>query len=248
MPPKPAKEVVKAEVPAEVVDEQESIKAAPEFGFGKFEYVNQATYQGNWKLMNGKKCKHGHGKMTSPGIQSGDRSFGLEEYDGDWSEDKMHGYGRYQYSSGAIYTGQWCEGMMHGSGKMVYADGTSYDGEWRQNLMHGEGNYIDCDKTAWEGIFVDGSFESKIQKKLKAEKTQNDRVNQVKAKVMQFFVEFFDAFAKSDKKTYKENMAPFFASADTCMDFVAEPYVKFDERPADKWNDLLKNMYDDGRV
>jgi len=43
--------------------------------------------------------------------------------------------------------------------------------------MHGEGNYIDCDKTAWEGIFVDGSFESKIQKKLKVEKTQNDRVN-----------------------------------------------------------------------
>jgi len=83
----------------------------------------------------------------------------------------MHGYGRYQYTSGAIYTGQWCEGMMHGQGKMVYADGTSYEGEWRQNLMHGEGIYIDCDKTAWDGIFVDGSFESKIQKKLKAEKT-----------------------------------------------------------------------------
>ena len=65
---------------------------------------------------------------------------------------------------------------------------------------------------------------------------------------MQFFTEFFDAFAKSDKKTYKENLSPFFATADTCMDFCAEPYVKFDEKPADKWNDLLKNMFDDGRV
>jgi hypothetical protein len=114
--------------------------------------------------------------------------------------------------------------------------------------MHGEGTYIDCDKTAWEGIFVDGSYESKIQKKLKAEKTQTDRVNQVKASVMRFFNDYFEAYNKSDKKTFKENLSPFYATADTCMDFVAEPYVKFDERPADKWNDLLKNCYDDGRV
>ena len=45
--------------------------AVPEFGFGKFEYVNQASYVGNWRLVNGKKCKHGHGKMTTPGITSG---------------------------------------------------------------------------------------------------------------------------------------------------------------------------------
>jgi hypothetical protein len=45
MPPKaaPAKDV-KADAPVEVENEQESVKAAPEFGFGKFEYVNQATY------------------------------------------------------------------------------------------------------------------------------------------------------------------------------------------------------------
>lgn len=96
MPPKAAAKDIKA-TPAldEVVDEQESIKAVPEFGFGKFEYVNQATYTGNWKLFNGRKQKHGHGKMCTPGLQSGDRTFGQEEYEGDWSEDKMHGYGRY---------------------------------------------------------------------------------------------------------------------------------------------------------
>ena len=53
---------------------------------------------------------------------------------------------------------------------MVNADGTSYDGDWANNLMNGEGIYIDADKTPWEGIFVNGSYESKIQKKLKSEK------------------------------------------------------------------------------
>jgi hypothetical protein len=65
---------------------------------------------------------------------------------------------------------------MHGTGKMVYADGTSYEGEWCQNQMHGEGIYTDSDSTVWEGIFVNGSYQSKIQKKLKAEKMQQDRI------------------------------------------------------------------------
>ena len=51
---------------------------------------------------------------------------------------------------------------MHGFGKMVYADGTSYEGTWSGNLMHGEGNYVDVDGVTWTGIFVNGSFESKI--------------------------------------------------------------------------------------
>jgi len=115
--------------------------------------------------------------MTTPGITSGDRQFGQEEYEGDWHEDRMHGYGKYQYPSGAVYTGQWTAGSMHGTGKMVYADGTSYEGEWCNNQMHGEGCYVDSDQTNWEGIFVNGSYESKIQKKLKAEKQQQDRIN-----------------------------------------------------------------------
>ena len=51
---------------------------------------------------------------------------------------------------------------MEGRGKMVYADGTSYEGEWLDSQMHGEGVYYDADKVKWEGIFVNGSFESKI--------------------------------------------------------------------------------------
>ena len=45
---------------------------------------------------------------------------------------------------------------------MKYADGTKYLGEWANNQMHGEGTYTDPDKKEWEGIFVEGTYESKV--------------------------------------------------------------------------------------
>ena len=51
---------------------------------------------------------------------------------------------------------------MSGKGKMVNADGSSYEGDWSNNVMNGEGVYFDIDKVKWEGIFINGSYESKI--------------------------------------------------------------------------------------
>ena len=31
----------------------------PQRGFGKFEYINQTLYVGEWKLLRGRKVKHG---------------------------------------------------------------------------------------------------------------------------------------------------------------------------------------------
>jgi|688.fasta_scaffold1371251_1 hypothetical protein len=39
-----------------------------------------------------------------------------------------------------------------------------------------------------------------------------------------------------------------FGSTDACGEFVLEPYCKYDERPPDKWNDLLKAIYNEGKV
>mmetsp|Transcript_23134 Transcript_23134/g.30828 ORF Transcript_23134/g.30828 Transcript_23134/m.30828 type:complete len:135 (+) Transcript_23134:135-539(+) len=133
-------------------------------------------YVGQWKLVRARKVKHGQGKITFPGAQNGQTQYGSEEYEGMWENDKMHGQGRYTFTSGAEYNGTWSEGRMNGQGKMVYADGTSYEGSWSQNLMHGEGTYIDAEGVSWHGIFVNGSFESKIQKKLKADKELLDRI------------------------------------------------------------------------
>lgn len=45
---------------------------------------------------------------------------------------------------------------------MVNSDGSSYEGEWLNNVWHGEGVYIDTEKVKWEGIYINGSYESKI--------------------------------------------------------------------------------------
>ena len=107
--------------------------------------------------------------------------------------------------------------------------------------MSGEGTYVDIDGVKWTGIFVNGSFESKIQKKLIAEKEQQDRINQYKDKASTFFTRFAENFAKSDKKTFKENLTPFFANADMA-DFVREPYAKYEDKPPDKWNEFFNTM------
>jgi len=124
---------------------------------------------------------------------------------------------------------------------MVYADGTMYEGKWEKNLMSGEGTYVDIDGVKWTGIFVNGGFESKIQKKLIAEKEQQDRVNAYKDKALTFFARFAESFAKSDKKTFKENLMPFFANADMA-EYVKEPYAKYEDKPPDKWNEFFNAM------
>ena len=81
----------------------------PKSGFGKFEYVDQTLYIGEWKLQDdGKKVKHGKGKIVFPGAEG----TGGEEYDGEWQDDVMSGYGTYKFTSGNVYSGNWDNGLM----------------------------------------------------------------------------------------------------------------------------------------
>ena len=95
---------------------------------------------------------------------------GNETYEGNWEKDLMHGEGIYHFTNGAIYTGQWIKGKRHGKGSIKYLDGSSYDGEWENDQMHGNGIYIDNDNVEWQGIFINNTYESKIQKKLQTER------------------------------------------------------------------------------
>ncbi len=70
---------------------------------------------------------------------------------------------------------------------MQYPDGSSYEGSWTANKMHGEGIYIDSERIRWEGIFVNGSFESKLQKKLQAEKIIKEKRRLYEEKARDFF-------------------------------------------------------------
>ena len=130
---------------------------------------------------------------------------------------------------------------------MQYPDGSSYEGAWHNNLMHGEGVYTDSEGIRWEGIFVDGGYESKMQKKLQAEKIIKEKRRQFEEKAKHFFQAFSEAFAKSDKKTVKDLLSPFFATGESCGEYISEPYPKFEEKQPDKWNEWFKLQYGDGK-
>lgn len=106
--------------------------------------------------------------------------------------------------------------------------------------MHGEGVYSDSDGIRWEGIFVNGSFESKLQKKLQAEKIIKEKRRIYEERAKEFFINFSEAFTKSDKKTYKDNLGPYFATAESCGEYISDPYPKFEEKQPDKWNEWFK--------
>jgi len=130
---------------------------------------------------------------------------------------------------------------MEGFGRMSYADGSSYEGYWRNNLMHGDGVYIDADKINWQGIFVEGQYDSKIQKKLLAEKVVKDKVAEFERKAKTIVEEFGEAFAKSDKKTVKDNLGPCLATTENCVDYVnVEAFAKFEDKKPEDWDKMLK--------
>ena len=53
-----------------------------------------------------------------------------------------------------------------------------------------------------------------MQKYLKTEKMLKKKEADVSYNVMKFFDKFKESFEKSDKKTFKENMSPFFPAAE----------------------------------
>lgn len=79
----------KTVAPVEEPPHEEAAPEIPKSGFGKFEYIDQTLYVGEWKLMDdGTKVKHGQGKIVFPGVSnSSEKQVGNEEYDGQWFED-----------------------------------------------------------------------------------------------------------------------------------------------------------------
>lgn len=51
-------------------------------GYGRFQYLDGATYEGNWRLFDGIKKKHGQGVLKVPGASS--NNLGAENYEGSW--------------------------------------------------------------------------------------------------------------------------------------------------------------------
>tara|TARA_R110002072_G_scaffold301164_1_gene480173 strand:+ start:36855 stop:37430 length:576 start_codon:yes stop_codon:yes gene_type:complete len=71
---------------------------------------------------------------------------GTDRYEGNFSEGKFHGHGRFEQmisrTERAYYDGDWVMGLREGRG--TYWNGVSglYIGQWRDDLRHGQGAYF----------------------------------------------------------------------------------------------------------
>jgi hypothetical protein len=50
--------------------------------------------------------------------------------DGDWVDDKRHGWGKMTFVRGLQYEGEWAQDKTEGFGVCVYENGDQYSGDW----------------------------------------------------------------------------------------------------------------------
>jgi hypothetical protein len=205
-------------------------------GYGEFDYMNGSIYIGEWETIDKSKKRHGHGKFIHSLI-------GLtEEYDGEWNNDQMEGYGIYKYLSGARYEGDWVKNRQHGEGTYFFTNGSKYTGQWENHKMSGRGVYTDPYGVVWEGVFINGTFDSTIQKRLKAEYEEEQKIISLRHTASAQISEIKKVFSM-EKKTWKENLGKFIVSNLEDVDrLVGEPYARWEDRNGDKWNDIINQI------
>ena len=135
----------------EETSEDENSEVIIEEGTGVFILPNHCKYQGQWKILEDRKKRHGIGKLT----------LGPDNwYEGEWQHDTIHGKGRYNFPDGAFYEGRWNNGRFHDRGTYCWADGSSYIGQWVNNKMHGLGCYVDANGKRYQARFNNDRFQN----------------------------------------------------------------------------------------
>ena len=71
------------------------------------------------------------------------------------------------------------------------------------------------------------------------EKTLDEKVDYAKQSSMQWFSEFSFVFGRSKEENYSENLTPYFATLQTCGEYVNEVYSRFEDRSPEKWNQII---------
>lgn len=97
--------------------------------------------------------KHGFGRLTTTEY----------DYEGEWSEDLRHGFGKIKYKKGDYYEGDWEHDKKNGRGKLiekklfgVFAE--TYEGEFRDDQKEGEGRQELKSGLVYTGQFLAGKF------------------------------------------------------------------------------------------
>ena len=105
---------------------------------------------GDWVIEDGTKFRHGHGIFVNGAAEG-------NTYEGEWSNDKMHGRGTFVYASKAKYEGEFADNVYSGHGIYTFPDGAVYDGPFVESQMHGKGLFTDAQGIPWRGEFYNGT-------------------------------------------------------------------------------------------
>ena len=66
-----------------------------------------------------------------------------DKYTGQWKQDKLDGYGIFEWFDGVKYEGQYKNGLQDGSGTYTFLNGNTYEGEWIKDVMdYGTMTYV----------------------------------------------------------------------------------------------------------
>jgi len=82
----------------------------------------------------------------------------ISYYEGEFKDNKRHGYGKYYYKDKLKYEGEFKNDEYDGKGKIYYKDGSYYEGGFANGKKNGEGKIYD--KT--NHIIEEGEFENNI--------------------------------------------------------------------------------------
>ena len=66
---------------------------------------------------------------------AGHERFNSQIYEGEWKNDKRHGYGTIRIIGSYTYYGQWVSNAQTGYGVMVYENGAKEEGQWQSGQL-----------------------------------------------------------------------------------------------------------------
>jgi len=107
-------------------------------GKGVYVYSNGCMYDGNF--VNGERDGLGWMKWVIS-AQLHCQADMFSQYEGEWKDDEMHGYGTMMFRSGATHKGWWDYGVRSGPGMHTLLNGDYIQGVWVNDLVEGACTY-----------------------------------------------------------------------------------------------------------
>ena len=112
-----------------------------------YEENDEIMYEGMYK---GDK-KEGKGSITFKKID--------ENYEGEFHDDKIDGFGKYKWKNGNEYIGFFSKGKMDGKGRFTWGDGSEYFGTYVNGIKEGYGQFTWNNGKTYNGPFENGKMQ-----------------------------------------------------------------------------------------